>query len=109
MIIQKILGQNTIEQKDLHKNFIKFKYHVNDLPIQTLDMEFVNNLELWFKTERKCGQNPTMKYISILKMVILFCVDNNWLLKDPFARFKMSKEEVIPQFLTKEGNTNYIR
>ncbi len=35
-------------------------------------------------------------------MVVLFCVNNNWILKDPFARFKMSKEEVIPQFLTKE-------
>ncbi len=35
-------------------------------------------------------------------MIVLFCVNNDWLLKDPFARFKMSKEEVIPEFLTKE-------
>ena len=88
--------------KRFTQSFIEFKYQVDDLPLQTLDMEFVNNLEFWLKTERKCGQNATMKYISILKMVILFCVDNNWLLKDPFVRFKMSKEEVIPQFLTKE-------
>lgn len=65
-------------------------------------MEFVNDLEQWLKTERKCGQNATMKYISILKMIVLFCVDNNWLEKEPFARFKMSKEEVIPEYLTKE-------
>ena len=51
-------------------------------------MEFVNDLELWFKTERKCGQNATMKYISILKMIVLFCVNNDWLLKDPFGRIK---------------------
>lgn len=82
--------------------FIQWKYKEQDLPIQCLDMEFVNDLELWLKTERKCGQNATMKYISILKMIVLFCVDNNWLEKDPFARFKMSKEEVIPEFLTKE-------
>lgn len=82
--------------------FIQWKYKEQDLPIQCLNMEFVNDLELWLKTERKCGQNATMKYISILKMIVLFCVDNNWLEKDPFARFKMSKEEVIPEFLTKE-------
>lgn len=82
--------------------FIQWKYKEKDLPIQCLNMEFVNGLELWLKTERKCGQNATMKYISILKMVVLFCVNNNWLDKDPFARFKMSKEEVIPEFLTKE-------
>ncbi len=92
--------------KRFTQNFIQFKYEVDDLPIQILDMEFVNDLELWLKTERKCGQNATMKYISILKMVVLFCVNNNWLLKDPFARFKMSKEEVIPQFLTKEEIQN---
>jgi site-specific recombinase XerD len=65
-------------------------------------MEFINDLELWLKTERKCGQNATMKYISILKMIVIFCVNNIWLDKDPFAKFKMSKEEVIPEFLTKE-------
>lgn len=82
--------------------FIQWKYKEQDLPIQCLDMEFVNDFELWLKTERKCGQNATMKYISILKIIVLFCVNNNWLEKDPFARFKMSKEEVIPEFLTKE-------
>jgi site-specific recombinase XerD len=82
--------------------FIQWKYKEKDLPIQCLNMEFVNDLELWLKTERKCGQNSTLKYISILKMIILFCVNNNWLDKDPFAKFKMSKEEVIPEFLTKE-------
>ena len=82
--------------------FIQWKYKEQDLTIQCLDMEFVNDLEQWLKTERKCGQNATMKYISILKMIVLFCVDNNWLEKEPFARFKMSKEEVIPEYLTKE-------
>ncbi len=84
------------------KDFIQWKYKTGDIYIQNLNMEFVNDLEFWFKTERKCGQNATMKYISILKMIVLFCVNNDWLLKDPFARFKMSKEEVIPEFLTKE-------
>jgi len=82
--------------------FIQWKYKEKDLPIQCLDMEFVNDLELWLKTERKCGQNTIVKYISILKMIVLFCVNNNWLDKDPFVRFKISKEEVIPEFLTKE-------
>jgi site-specific recombinase XerD len=82
--------------------FIQWKYKERDLAVQCLNMEFVNDLELWLKTERRCGQNATMKYISILKMIVLFCVNNNWLDKDPFARFKMSKEEVTPEFLTKE-------
>ena len=32
--------------------------------------------------------------MSILKMIILYCLDNQWLDHDPFARFEMKKEEV---------------
>lgn len=35
-------------------------------------------------------------------MIILFCMDNQWLEHDPFARFEMTKEDVHPTFLTKE-------
>ncbi|MEP7080913.1 MAG: site-specific integrase [Ginsengibacter sp.] len=88
--------------KRLTQHFIQWKYKQKDLPVQALDLSFVNDFEFWLKTEHNCGQNTTMKYISILKMVVLFCVNNNWLDKDPFARFKMRKEEVIPEYLTKE-------
>jgi len=84
------------------ESFIQSKYKAEDLPIQSLDMEFVNDLELWLKTERKCGQNATMKYISIVKMNILYCVNNDWLEKDPFARFKISKEDIVPEYLNKQ-------
>jgi site-specific recombinase XerD len=108
--VKKLIGIDyshlTWEKYDRTKRFVKdfilWKYKTDDIHIQNLNMEFVNDLETWFKTERKCGQNATIKYISILKMIILFCVNNDWLVKDPFARFKMSKEEVIPEFLTKE-------
>lgn len=98
----KVTWEKYDRTKRFIKDFIQWKYKTDDIHIQNLNMEFVNDLEIWFKTARKCGQNATMKYISILKMIVLFCVDNDWLQKDPFARFKMSKEEVIPEFLTKE-------
>lgn len=108
--VKKLIGKDysdaTWTKYDRTKRFIKdfiiWKYKTEDIHIGNLNMEFVNDLEIWFKTERKCGQNATMKYISILKMIVLFCVNNDWLLKDPFARFEMNKEEVIPEFLTKE-------
>lgn len=108
--VKKLIGIDSSEAtwtkydrtKRFVKDFIQWKYKTEDIHIQNLNMEFVNHLELWFKTERKCGQNATMKYISILKMIVLFCVNNDWLLKDSFARFQMNKEEVIPEFITKE-------
>ena len=83
----------------LVQQFIKTKYRADDIHIKRLDFAFVTQLELWFKTHRKCSHNTTMKYISILNMIVLFCVDNRWLEYDPFARFEMKQEEKDPAFL----------
>ena len=88
--------------KRLTQEFIRWKYKTEDIHIKQLDYEFVTQCELWYKTIRECGHNTTLKYISILKMIILYCMDNQWLTYDPFARFKMTKEDVHPIFLTKE-------
>jgi site-specific recombinase XerD len=108
--VEKLIGKDYSEStwekydrtKRLTQEFIKWKYKVDDIHIKQLDFEFVTQLEIWFKTIRKCNQNTTMKYISILNMIVIFCLDNNWLNHNPFARFAIKKEEVDPVFLTKE-------
>lgn len=99
-------AKNTWSKYDRTRRFagdsIKWKYKAGDIAIHNLNLEFVQGFDFWLKTVRRCGQNATVKYISILRMVVLFCVDNNWLPRDPFALFKMKKQEVIPVFLTKE-------
>ncbi len=82
--------------------FIKWKYKTDDIHVRQLNYEFVTQSELYYKTVRKCSHNTTLKYISILKMVVLFCMANKWLDHDPFALFEMIKEDVDPTFLTKE-------
>jgi hypothetical protein len=47
----------------LVQEFIEKKYRTDDIHIKRLDFEFVTQLELWFKTERRCSHNTTMKYI----------------------------------------------
>jgi hypothetical protein len=84
------------------KSFIKWKYNKDDINIFALNNEFVNDLSLWFKTVRRCGHNTTIKYITNLKKVILICVNNGWLIKDPFSSFDLSLEKNDPVFLSKE-------
>ncbi len=88
--------------KRFTQEFIKWKYKTDDIHIRQLDFEFVTQCDLYYKTVRNCCHNTTLKYISILKTVILFCVANRWIDYDPFALFEMAKEEVEPTFLTKE-------
>ncbi len=84
------------------KSFIKWKYAQEDVNIYSLNSEFVNELSFWFKTVRNCSHNTTMKYISNLKKVVLLCINNGWLAKDPFASFSLSLEDKDPIYLNKE-------
>lgn len=84
------------------RSFIKWKYQQEDINIYSLNNEFVSELSFWFKTVRNCSHNTTIKYITNLKKVILICLNNGWLSKDPFASFSLSLKDKDPIYLTKE-------
>jgi len=88
--------------KRFTKDFIQWKYKAEDIHIRQLNFEFVIQCELYLKTVRKCSHNTTLKYISILKEVVLHCLANKWLDHDPFALFEMMKEDADPTFLPKK-------
>jgi len=82
------------------ETFIQWKYGISDIDIKRLNFEFISQYEFWLKTVRKCNHNTTMKYLSNFRKIVNRCIRNGWLDKDPFAGFKMTKKEVIPEFLT---------
>ncbi len=84
------------------KAFLKWKYDISDMAIKKLDYEFISQYEFWFKTVRNCNHNTAIKYISNFRKIVNLCVRNAWLEKDPFGKFKMTKKEVIPEFLTED-------
>lgn len=87
---------------DHTKRFIHWKYRQDDIALKSVNYEFASDMEFWLKSERKCGHNSAIKYIANLKKIINICLKNGWIDKDPFFGFKLSKREVIRQFLTAE-------
>jgi integrase len=83
-------------------DFLITQYHVKEINIQSLDLEFVKKLYNWFRTVKNLGHNSALKNIANLKKIIIGCVDNGWLQADPFAKFELSREEVQTSFLVKE-------
>ena len=68
--------------------FLQFQYHKSDICINDLDHSFVTNLEFYLKTHDELESNTAMKYIRNLKRVINIAIENEWLDRDPFIRFK---------------------
>jgi len=86
--------------RDHVRAFIRWKYRMEDIDIKRLNFEFATDLEFWFKTQRNCSHNTTLKYISNLKKIVNGCIRKGWLTKDPFAGFKMTKIEIDREALT---------
>jgi site-specific recombinase XerD len=82
------------------RSFLKWKYNVLDMDIRKLDYEFISEYSFWLKSIRKCSHNTTMKYLANFKKIVLICIKNGWLQKDPFTGFKLAKREVERPFLT---------
>ncbi|HUZ59679.1 MAG TPA: site-specific integrase [Hanamia sp.] len=82
------------------QSFLKWKYKVPDVDIDKLNYEFITEYEFWLKSVRNCGHNTTMKYLANFKKIVIRCLKNGWLQKDPFIGFNMAKREVERTALT---------
>jgi integrase len=82
--------------------FLQSQYHVKEINILSLDLDFVKKLYNWFRTTKNLGHNSALKNIANLKKIIIGCIDNGRIQHDPFAKFDETREEVQTVFLIKE-------
>lgn len=82
--------------------YVKKKFNRSDIPLESLNHQFITEFEYFLKVDQSIGHNTTMKYIRNLKKVINMAVANDWLAKNPFASFKCSNKKVQRQILTEE-------
>lgn len=82
------------------RKFIEWKYKVPDIDVTKLNYGFISSYSLWLKTVRNCNHHSTMKYLANFKKVVLICLKNGWIIKDPFVGFKITTQEVHREILT---------
>ncbi|MBI5539544.1 MAG: site-specific integrase [Bacteroidia bacterium] len=84
------------------ENFIKLFYKKTELPISQINHKFITDYELYFKTERNCSHNTTMKYIKNFRKIIRIALANGIIKTDPFSNFKMTIKKVDREYLNEE-------
>jgi site-specific recombinase XerD len=87
---------------DHSRDFIRWKYKADDIDIFKLNHEFITDFEYWLKSVRNIGHNTAIKYLATFKKIVIICIKNGWLPRDPFHAYKMSKREVDRTALTAE-------
>jgi len=82
------------------KDFMKFKYGISDIPIQKINLSFLNEFEYYLRTRRKCCNNSALKYLKNFGKIVRICLGNGWLLVDPFLNYKPKIQRVNRTALT---------
>ena len=76
------------------KEYLRFKYSVDDMDFRELNFEFVKDYEFYLKTVKNISHNTAVKYITNFKKIVLLAIDKEIINADPFKRFKAKKIKV---------------
>jgi len=76
------------------KEFVRFKYNVDDMDFHELNFEFVKDYEFYLKTVKNISHNTAVKYITNFKKIVLLAIDKEIITADPFKRFKAKKIKI---------------
>ena len=86
----------------LLKNFINKRYNRDDLFLRELNRDFIENFRIWLLKEHKLSHNGAVKYLALLKKVVNRAVENNRITFNPFASFKLARQERTPDYLDED-------
>lgn len=79
--------------------FITLKYGRKDLSLHEVNPQFIKSLEQYFRIDRSCNHNSTMKYLKNFKKITSLAKLNGWMKNDPFVGFKFTYQKTIKPFL----------
>jgi site-specific recombinase XerD len=84
------------------QNFLVWKYSISDIEIDKINHAFIADLDFYLRSERKCNNNTTIKYIKNIGKIVRECIANGWLTVDPFLNYKAKMKEVSREYLSEE-------
>jgi site-specific recombinase XerD len=90
------------------KEFLQWKYKISDIELNKIDYAFITDYEFFLRSVRNCANNTTIKYIKNFTKIIKICLDNDWIDKNPFSKYKSKLREVERVYLSEVEIQNII-
>jgi site-specific recombinase XerD len=84
------------------KKYLRWQYRVSDISIKSIDPQFIDNFSLYLRTNGNCGHNTSVKFLQTFRRIILICLRNGWIIKDPFVGIVMKLKVVDRPYLNEE-------
>lgn len=82
--------------------FLEYKYGVTDVPLRSLEMQFIEDFEFYLSTVRRISAGTFNSYLINLHKVVKLAVKQHTLKRDPFMGYRIKPVPSKPRFLTGE-------
>ena len=89
--------------------FLKKYYNKEDIKFNQLNLQFVEDFELYLRKEGKCAHNSAMKHIQTFKTIYKSAVAHGYTDRDPFQKYKIKLEEVVRCYLSEREIEELIK
>lgn len=99
------IGKNTHDKHEFLLNYLKTYMKNIDRTIEDLNTSFINGFYAYLRHDIKQQHNTAIGYMKKLRMIFNIALNDNLIVKSPFAGIKYSLEPVTPTFLTEEEIT----
>lgn len=77
------------------KEFMSFKYQINDISLRDIDLLFIRNYEVFLRTKCSLSHNVTAKMIQYFKKIVTLAHNAGIIQTNPFANYQIKMEHVI--------------
>ncbi|MEO8238450.1 MAG: site-specific integrase [Flavobacterium sp.] len=82
------------------KEFLLYKFNLEDIEFRDLNYEFIKDYEFYLKTVKSCNNNTALKYITNFRKIVRLAIDKEIIKEDPFKKFKGKKTKTRKKPLT---------
>lgn len=82
--------------------FLESRYHLSNIAMRDLTLNFVRDYELYLRTECKLCNNVTAKTIQSLKKIVTLAFNNGVIPSNPFVGHSIKMNRVDVGYLTQE-------
>lgn len=82
--------------------YLKDKLGTDDIPLMSLDMDFIKNYCNWMLSMRGLAKSTAFERVNTLKWLMYLAMDEGWIHKHPFKKFVCKPEYKKLPFLSEE-------
>ncbi len=84
------------------KRFLNEKYHIQDIPLNQLELPFIEAYDFYLRVERKLKAESIVSIVALLLKAVRIALHRNMITYPPFLGYKLGKPEFQQRSLSAE-------